>query len=325
VPRISRFVSSLLLLPALVLALVGHARAQQLISADPAETGYYDLDQQVLVPSVAPPVQQVYIPVAPPPVQQAPWGLRILPKGLIYHPYLAGPKESRTSLVAAQTDELGWTFDTTIGGQFGLVRIGTADPFFPLGIQLDVEASAQLRQANLVNLDVLTSDVRFGIPLSFSHGPHKTKLGVYFLRSHAGDDFQFRFPDLDLKLDEYFERQSLVLGHSVYLSDRFRVYGEAGYAVHSKVSEQWEFQFGAEYAPVIPTSILGAPFLAANAYLREEVNFGGTVTLQGGWSWRGGNGRLLRLGVQYSNGMSSQFTLYDQHEQQIGFGIWLDN
>lgn len=314
--------TSVLLIPTIVLALAGLSQAQAPI---PAETGYYDLDQQVLVPAAAQPVQQVYIPVAPPAVQQAPWGLHILPKGLIYHPYLAGPKESRTSLVTAKTDEQGWAFDTTIGGQFGLIRIGTADPYFPLGIQLDVEASAQFRQGNLLNLDILSGDVRFGVPLSFSHGPHKTKLGVYFLRSHADNDLQFRFPSLELNLDELFERQSLVLGHSIYLSDRIRVYGEVGYAVHSTLSEQWEFQFGAEYAPVIPTGILGAPFLAANAYLRQEVDFGGTVTLQGGWSWRGGNGRLLRIGGQYSNGMSSQLVLYDKHEQQVGFGIWLDN
>jgi hypothetical protein len=72
------------------------------------------------------------------------------------------------------------------------------------------------------------------------------------------------------------------------------------------------------------TSCLGFPFLAANALLREEVNFGGTFTLQTGWAWRNRQSRLLRVGLHYANGMSNQFVSHDQFEQQLGFGIWHD-
>ncbi|MCO6456632.1 MAG: DUF1207 domain-containing protein [Pirellulaceae bacterium] len=282
----------------------------------PPGTVYFDADQQQLVPA-----QPVYV-VQQSVVDEPAWGLRILPRGLIYRPYLAGPKESRTGVQFFHEDELGWSYDSTVGGQFGLLRIGTDDPYFPLGIQLDVEASAQFRQRNLLVLDILTSDIRLGIPLSFTHGPHKTKVGVYFLRSHADDDLIFQLPELDF--DEFFERQSLVLGHSIYLTNQFRIYGEVGYAFHTRVADPWEVQFGAEFAPVMPTGLLGSPFLAANAYLRQEVDFGGTLTLQGGWSWRGRDARLLRVGVHYANGMSNQFVLHDKHEQQLGFGVWLD-
>ena len=33
---------------------------------------------------------------------------------------------------------------------------------------------------------------------------------------------------------------------------------------------------------------------------------------------------LLRLGVQYYNGKSSQYSFYDEFEEQLGFGIWYD-
>jgi hypothetical protein len=203
-----------------------------------------------------------------------------------------------------------------------LLRIGTEDPFFPQGVQLDFEASAQLRHNKFVILDILTSDVRVGLPLSFSHNNHQTKFAAYLLRSIPSD---LLLPTLPmLKGDDFFQRQSLVLGHSIYVTRRIRIYGEVGYALRSRISEQWEVQFGAEYAPVLPTRFWGSPFLAANAYLREEVNFGGTFTLQGGWSWRNKHGRLLRIGGHYSNGMSNQFLLHDKHEQQIGVGIWHD-
>ena len=33
---------------------------------------------------------------------------------------------------------------------------------------------------------------------------------------------------------------------------------------------------------------------------------------------------LLRVGVHYYNGMSSQFTFFNQFEEQIGVGMWYD-
>ena len=215
-----------------------------------------------------------------------------------------------------------WITDASIGFHWGLFRYGTLDTAFPKGIQLDVEGAAQLRFTSLDRFDFLTSDYRFGVPLTFSHNNHQTKFGAYFFRAHPSNDLWERIQSLFD--DELFQRQSLVLGHSVYLDNRFRLYGEAGYAYSSKVSDKWEFQFGAEYAPICPTGILGAPFLAANVYLREEVDFGGTFTLQGGWAWRKSHGRLCRVGMHYSNGKSNHFALHDFHEQQIGFGIWHD-
>ena len=44
-----------------------------------------------------------------------------------------------------------------------------------------------------------------------------------------------------------------------------------------------------------------------------------------GWAWVSDRDRrLLRLGVHYYNGESSQFSFFDEHEEQFGFGIWYD-
>ena len=249
------------------------------------------------------------------------WYFDFLPEGLIYRPYLAGPKESRTGIQFYNTSDR-WQFDSSIGAQWGLMRYGTQDSVFPLGWQLDMEASAQFRHSDFASQNVLTNDIRFGLPLSFSRNNHKTKLGLYFLRSNPSS----RVLDIieDINDDEFFQREALVLGHSIYLSDNFRIYGEIGYAFSSKVSDKWEFQFGAECAPVQKTGILGAPFLAANAYLREEVDFGGIFNLQAGWAWRKRSGRLFRIGLHYANGKSNHFTMHDLFEQQMGFGMWYD-
>ena len=55
------------------------------------------------------------------------------------------------------------------------------------------------------------------------------------------------------------------------------------------------------------------------------VDFGGHVVVQTGWQWRGlGAGHLMRFGVEYLNGKSRQFQFLDEHEEQIGLGLWYD-
>ena len=84
------------------------------------------------------------------------------------------------------------------------------------------------------------------------------------------------------------------------------------------------FNSAFEYSPAVPTGIEGAPFLAINAHLRQEVNFGGGLTVQTGWAWRGQSGHLLRLGLEYFNGKSEQYQFTNDYEQQIGIGMWYD-
>jgi hypothetical protein len=105
----------------------------------------------------------------------------------------------------------------------------------------------------------------------------------------------------------------------------WRLYGEAGYAVYiNGGAEPWEFRFGAEYSPARPTGFWGAPFMAAHGHLREENDFGGNVTVEAGWQWRGGSGDLLRLGAHYLNGMSPQYQFVHTFEEQAGVGLWYD-
>ena len=77
---------------------------------------------------------------------------------------------------------------------------------------------------------------------------------------------------------------------------------------------------GAEYSPAHFTGFRGAPCLAVNGYLREEFDFGGNLTAQAGWQWRGEhNRRLLRIGGEYSNGKTEQFEFYANTERRTAY------
>jgi hypothetical protein len=202
------------------------------------------------------------------------------------------------------------------------LRLGNCDPIRPSGYQFDVETSAQVRLDIPEDVDVRGTDYRVGFPLSWGDDRVQWKVAYYHMSSHLGDEFLLKNEDFPVFQQS---RDAFVLGHSVYLTDSLRLYGEVGWAFYSTASEPWEVQVGIDYAPRVATGPHGAPFFAVNGYLREELDFGGMFTAQAGWAWRADTtAHLFRIGVQYYNGASWQYAFLPYHEQQIGLWAWYD-
>jgi len=255
-------------------------------------------------------------------LQRGDYGFHLLPDGLIYRSYLAGPKEPRMAagIVSIPDDSTLW--DATIGGRLGMFRIGNSDPIRPRGFQMDVEAAAMVRLDIPENVDVRSADFRVGVPLTWGNEASQWKFAYYHLSSHLGDEFLEKNPDFPRFWQA---RDALVLGHSLYLTDSARIYAEVGWAFYSVASDPWEVQFGLDYAPRVATGLRGSPFFAVNGYLREELNFGGGLNVQAGWAWRSDmRSHLLRLGFQYYNGASPQYAFLPFHETQYGVVLWYD-
>ena len=257
---------------------------------------------------------------APSPFENA-WNVVVLPEQIIYRSYLAGAKEARLGSQAFHRNGDGTLWDSTLGGRFGLLRVGPRDQ--PLGFQIDIEGAAFVRLDPDDDVDVRSADFRAGVPFTYGWGNQQFKFAYYHISSHLGDEFLLKNPGFN-RLN--FARDVLVLGYSIYPTERLRLYGEAGWAFWTDVSGLWEFQFGADFAPTRPTGLRGSPFFALNGHLRQEVNYGGTLRAQAGWAWRGNgpSGRLFRMGLHYYVGESPQFSFFDDYEHQIGFGIWQD-
>ncbi len=253
------------------------------------------------------------------------WRWQLLPGSLIYSSYLAGVKESRLAATWFYDDHVGWQWDSTLGARVGVLRYGTGEdfPYYPQGWQLDIEGAGMPRlDLEDGRRDLVSSDFRVGVPLTYGRGRYQAKFAYYHLSAHLGDEFLLRTGATRIN----FVRDVLVWGNSYYLSDALRAYGEVGYGIHvDGGSKPWEFQFGLDFAPACPTGFSGAPFFAVNGYLREEFDFGGNFVAQAGWAWRSRRGGpLARIGVQYYNGKSSQWELFDTFEEQIGLGMWYD-
>jgi hypothetical protein len=247
---------------------------------------------------------------------------QLLPDGLMYRSYLAGEREPRFGTEIVHDEHMGGLWSTTLGGRAGILRWGNEDPLSPEGVQVDIEGAAfPLLQLNYER-SLADVDFRFGVPVTMRAGPWETKVEIYHLCSHLGDQYLLDNPGVT-RIN--FSRDALLFGLAYHPVEDVRVYGEVGWAFYTwGETEPWEFQFGFEYSPARPTGLQGAPFFAANAHLRQEVNFGGAATVQTGWQWRGRTGHLFRLGLEYLNGKSEQYQFSDKSEQQIGGGVWYD-
>lgn len=250
------------------------------------------------------------------------WCWQLLPSGIVYKGYLADPKDSRIGTQVFSLDSDATLWDTNLGGRAGILRYGTVEAAWPQGWQLDIEGSGQVRLAPDDERDLDAADFRFGVPLTYGYGPHRLKIGYYHISAHTGDEFLERNPGHS-RLN--FVRDAMILGYAYYWTDNLRLYAETGWAFYSDISEEWEFRFGVEYAPAHPTGLRGAPFAAVHGHLREELDFGGNFVVQAGWAWRGDRtSHLLRTGLHYYNGMSNQYSFFDEFEHQIGAGLWYD-
>ena len=242
----------------------------------------------------------------------------------MYRAYLAGEKEPRIGLSVLHDRSRGWLWESALGGRVGILRHGTRGGVNPEGWQIDLEGAALARvNPTMASAPLEATDYRMGVQWTQRTGPTAYKVGYYHISSHVGDEYLLLHPGFS-RIN--YVRDSLVFGVTRDITPDAQVYGEIGYALGADGgAEPLEFQFGVQYNPLDDTGLRGAPFAAVNVHLREEVNFGGGINVMAGWRWRGADsGRLLRIGLQYYNGKSIQYSFYNEDQQLFGYGIWFD-
>lgn len=247
----------------------------------------------------------------------------LLPDGLLWHSYLAGPQEPRISTVLFHTEDDGIFWDATLGGRVGLLRYGTPGAKDPQGWQWDLEGAVITRLDLLHAEDVESADYRFGTEITYANGPWAMKFGYFHISSHVGDEYLIRNPGFE-RIN--YVTESWIIGGSYRPVDSVRLYGEFANAFRaSGGARRYQFQTGAEYtpAPKLPRGL--APFAAVNLNFRQAVDYDVSTTAQLGWSYVGAESdRRLRFGLQVGDGPTSQFSFFRRRETYAGFGVWFD-
>lgn len=252
-------------------------------------------------------------------------GWQLLPDGLLYRPYLANPKEPRIQWVTLH-DTISNTniWEATLGGRAGLLRYGTFGSKNPQGFQLDLDGAVFARVLPDEPSSMLAgSDYRVGLFGTWRWNRVAYKAGYYHISSHLGDEFLLAnpgFPRFN------YVRDSLIIGTTYDLTPNAQIYGEIGNAIgHQGGAKPFELQFGAQYTPVAQSVVRGAPFAGVNHYTREDFNWITGVNVVAGWGWQGPqSSRRIRIGMQYYNGPSLQYSFRNRHENLVGGGVWFD-
>lgn len=217
----------------------------------------------------------------------------------------------------------GWRWDSTLGGRVGLVR-RYAPPRLNLDAwQIDVEGAVMVRLDPQEQMDLESSDYRFGLLWTGQRGNLTYKFGYFHISSHVGDEYMVRFPAFD-RIN--YVKESLVMGTAWQASPEWRLYGELAWGmIATGGAEPFQLQYGAEYAKIAANPMRGAPFAAINLQQRQEVDFAAGVNMMTGWQWKGrDSGRAFRVGLQYFNGPSNQYQFYTRYDNQFGLGVWFD-
>ena len=251
------------------------------------------------------------------------WNWHLLPDGLLWRSYLAGPHEPRISMVIFRNSDDEWFWDAVIGGRVGLLRYGTSGSNRPQGWQWDLEGAVMTRLDLQNSEDVESMDYRFGTDITAAEGPWGMRLGYYHISSHVGDEYIERNPLFE-RINYVTESFVIALSYSPTASTRY--YGEFANSFRtSGGARRYQYQTGFEYTPIAKVPSRGAPYAAINVHLREAVDYDAATTLQVGWGWQGqSSGRRLRVGLQYGQGPTSQYEFFQRREEYLGCGVWFD-
>lgn len=249
---------------------------------------------------------------------------QLLPSGLLYRTYLAGPKEPRLQYLSQyDVKNNRQVADAVLGGRVGLLRKSSGLANDPDAFQLDVDGAVFARVLPEEPSTMLEgSDYRVGLAGTWRQDQLAWKFGYCHISSHIGDEFLLAYPATPRM---NYVRDSVIAGVSYDLLPSSRVYAEAGYAVGiSGGAEPFELQLGSEWTPH-SRGKQGAPFAAVNAQFREEQGTRAGLNTCAGWGWEGAQtGRRLRIGANYYNGPALQYSFADRWESLVGGGIWLD-
>ncbi len=248
---------------------------------------------------------------------------QVLPKGLLYHSYLAGEKEPRFNAVWLNETGRGLVWETQLGGRVGLMKFTNFNEDYPRAWQLDLEGGAQARVDPQQESDLEAVDYRFGLLSTWRFGRNAYKAGYYHLSSHIGDEYLLANPGFT-RLN--YVRDSAIFGVTHYLTDDMQIYGEIAYAFgHEDGAEPLELQYGYQYTPLRAYGLKGAPYFGINGHTREDFNWITSVNTVAGWQWRGEeSNHLFRVGLQYYTGPALQWQFAGRNETLCGAGMWFD-
>ena len=236
---------------------------------------------------------------------------------LLYDPYIAAPRQSRTSVKLQMPVGRGRhpAFEATLGFDRSLVRwLSEDDPDRATEVQMEAAVFSRFDIHNQYDQD--SSDYRFGFPVVFRDGDLAWKIHLYHLTSHLGDEFMVRTGRKPI----HYHLEELAGGVSWDATEGSRLYGEAGTAVYAGPhTGNGRVQAGYEWVGKKWCSGL-APFFAVDLQARNDQSWNPGKDVAVGLAY--GRSALLSLDFYHGRDMQTQFK--DEQVRYLSLGITFD-
>ncbi|MGL6074931.1 MAG: DUF1207 domain-containing protein [Fimbriiglobus sp.] len=247
--------------------------------------------------------------------------ISVFPTTLLWENGFADKRAPRLQLLGSNLDNYvnSRTYDSSIGTTFGLARVDT--PGRDLSAQVDLFGVVHSRHSPD---DLIASDYRFGLPISFRWGDWRAKIAYEHTSTHLGDVFMRNTG----RNPRNYSKDEAVFGLMRDFWD-LRVYGQVSYAFRQTLPNDpkpWRYDAGFQWVLPQLGSLTGAPYIAAHVDARGEVNYNPNVAAQVGWIWRNPFQRLANLRVfgEYYEGRSGFGQFAFDREKFMGIGIAAD-
>ena len=240
------------------------------------------------------------------------WVGTVLPRGVLYQPYLADPRQARSSVKfsIAGSDGSNAKIENTFGLVRSIVRWQEGDEAY----EIEFEAAAFSRFDTKEHWDLDATDYRFGFPFVYRSGDLAYKFHLWHLTSHLGDEFIER---TGRKRDSYHLNEA-AFGVSWDPEESLRLYGEVGLAVYTgTATDSGRVQLGLEWVDVRAKGPW-VPYAAMDLQSRNEIDWSVNRAIAAGFLVRvGENARALRFALEYYDGRDLQTQFLDQRERTL--------
>ena len=237
--------------------------------------------------------------------------------GLLYDPYLAAPRQSRSAaklMIPAGAGE-HVRIENTLGLNRSLFR-WTSEDRPDAGTEVQFEAAVFGRFDLHEEWDMDASDWRFGIPFVRREGDLAWKIHLYHLTSHLGDEYIARTGAKQIK----YHLEEAAGGVSWDVSEGSRVYGEAATAIYAgDPTGNGRVQAGFEWAGRKRSSGL-SPYFAVDIQARNEQNWNPGKVVAVGLAY----GRRIRMSLEYYHGRDTQTQFMKEQIRYVAVGISFD-
>jgi len=249
------------------------------------------------------------------------WELELLPAKSIYLPYLADPRQPRTSTkvtLPVRTGKGTMKIENCLGSQRALALWkNPRDP--DEEAELYIEAAVFSRFDLGEDWDMDGADYRFGFPFAYRYGGVAVKLHLWHLTSHLGDEYMTRLKTLDRAS---YHNDELALGVSWQATPHLRAYGEIGYGIYTgPATDEGRVQVGFEAVGGQPLAG-GVPFAAVDLSTRKEIDWDWNLCVQMGLLYRskaGGSG--FRFLGEYYRGHDQQTQFKSARDHTLALGV----